>query len=332
MKSASLIILAACCLFMTGCPHARYAYTKPIDMPIDAALQADAVKEVQSALHSTDEVLRGNAIETLKDTHLPKADEQIVAALDDRSLFVRKAAAMAAGELRLKAALPKLQPLLDGDMGSTPQEATAADQQRMAAIFAMHRLGNTQYSQELVVDAADNRSVIRRDAAFIMGLLNEKSAIPILEQMLRRDADVNVRLEAGEALWRLGDEKGEDVLISATISAVASDQMIAALALAEPRDSRVLGHIESMFGSNIPDVDLVAARACGMLGSDEGYAYAVKGSDSKDLREQALAALAFGDIGRVDAQPHLKKLLASDNPNVRLAAAKALIEIAESHH
>jgi len=314
---------------MPGAPAPPPSYPRAKKVPIDAALQASAKKEIQAALHSSDEVLRGNAIETLKDAHLPGSDEQIVAALGDRSLFVRKAAAMAIGELRIQSAKSKLPPLLDADMGSTPQQAMDADQERMAGIFALHRLGDTQYSHEFEKTAFDTRPPVRRDTAFILGLMDEKSAIPILEKMLREDQDVNVRLMAGEALWRLGDEKGEDALLEATVSRMASDQMIAALALAQPRDGRVLGHIEGMFNNYYLEVNLVCARAAGMLGSDEGYGYVIQGATSTDARQRSLAALAFGDIGRSDSQRYLEKLLKDENPNVRLAAAKALVEIAE---
>ena len=326
--------LAALVFLLGGC-HPKASsnqppmYPRAVKTPIDPALQTKAKAEIESALHSSDELLRGNAIETLKETHLPGSDEKIVAALSDRSLFVRKAAAMAVGELKIKSALSKLPALLDADTGTTPAQATNADQERMAGIFAMHRLGNPQYTHELEKCAFDTRPGIRRETAFILGLLDEKSAIPILQKMLQDDTDVNVRLMAGEALWRLGDEKGEDALLSATVSSIASDQMLAALALAQPRDTRVLGHIQSMFGSDYLEVNLVCARAAGMLGNGLGYGYAVNGTQSNDPRQRSLAAMAFGDIGRSDAQQYLARLIKDENPNVRLAAAKALVEIDE---
>jgi HEAT repeat protein len=315
--------------FMPGDPTPPPHYPKSVPMPVDPALQASAEQEIQSALHSSDEVIRANAIETLKDTHLPHADEQIIAALADKSLLVRKAAAMAVGELRLKSAIDKLQPLLDGDMGVMPQDEQFAHQLHMAAIFALHRLGNTTYSHELEQDAFDNRDLIRRDAAFILGRLDEKSAIPLLQRMLHEEKDVNTRLMVAEALWRLGDEVGENALLEATVSAMASDQMIVAYALAVPRDTRLLAHIEGMMNNPHLEVNLVCARAAGMLGSDVGYGYVLQGAQSVDPRQRFMAAMAFGDIGRTDSQPKLAKLLKDTSPEVRLAAARALVEIDE---
>jgi HEAT repeat protein len=42
-----------------------------------------------------------------------------------------------------------------------------------------------------------------------------------------------------------------------------------------------------------------------------------------------MAAMAFGDIGRTDSQPKLARLLKDTSPEVRLAAARALVEIDE---
>jgi HEAT repeat protein len=100
------------------------------------------------------------------------------------------------------------------------------------------------------------------------------------------------------------------------------------LALAEPRDTRVLGNVESQLANDdYPEVGLVAARAAGMLGSDDGYGVALKGAKSVDPRQRFLAAMAFGDIGRADAQPILAKLLEDTDPDVRLASAEALLLI-----
>ncbi len=71
----------------------------------------------------------------------------------------------------------------------------------------------------------------------------------------------------------------------------------------------------------------MAARVVGQLKSDEGYGVAMEYYDSKDARQRALAALAFGDIGRMDAQEYLEKLLKDNDPDVRIAAATALLQL-----
>jgi HEAT repeat protein len=75
------------------------------------------------------------------------------------------------------------------------------------------------------------------------------------------------------------------------------------------------------------EVSLVAARAMGMLGSDEGYKIAADATKSQDPQQRFLAAVALGAIGRTDAQDELKRLLADPVPNVQLAAASAVLQL-----
>jgi HEAT repeat protein len=145
--------------------------------------------------------------------------------------------------------------------------------------------------------------------------------------MMRDDRDPTVRLEAAGALWKLGQPSGLDDLVGGTISAYPDDQMIALLALAGPHDTRSLGHIQAQLTADYVEVALVAARAAGILGSDEGYGVAMIGAKSVDPRQRLLAAMAFGDIGRPDAQPILANLLNDTDSDVRLAAAGALLQI-----
>ncbi len=338
MKNRTITIALFAALSIAGCegggathmpgqPTPPPAYPKAANVPIDPALQKQARGEIESAFHSPDEIVRAHALETAKDLRLADADGVIVDALRDRSVLVRKAAAMAAGELQIQAAAPRLPELLAAEASS--DDPISSEQERMAGIFALHKLGDTQYSHEFEKTAFDARTPIRGETAFILGLLGDKSAIPILVKMVQKDKDPNVKLQAGEALWRMGDERGEDALLAGTISSYASDQMLSLLALAEPRNTIVLGHIEGLFSSDYLEVRLVAARAAGMLGSDEGYGVAIQGTKSMDPRQRALAAMAFGGIARADAQPYLGQLLKDNNPDVRLAAAGALMEIAQ---
>ena len=77
----------------------------------------------------------------------------------------------------------------------------------------------------------------------------------------------------------------------------------------------------------MPEVALVAARAMGMIGSDAGYGVAQNNIKTPDPRKKALAALAFGQIGRSDAQPILAPLLKDHEQSVRVAAATAILQL-----
>ena len=310
-------------------PPPGYHVARPT--PIDAALQAAARRELRSALRSTDELVRAHALESIADVAPADPAPLVLPSLDDPSPLVRKAAAMTAGRLKIAAAHDGLVRLVTTATPtadpSDPNQPTYALQARMADIFALHQLGDTRWSHELERTADDARPQIRGDTALILELIGNTSAAPILYQMMKHDRVPNVRLQAAEALWRLGDGRGEDTLVQATVSSYASDRMVALLALAGPRDRRVLRNVFGLLTDDYPEVALVAARAAGQLGNDAGVGVAERGAASADPMQRSLAALALGDIGRSDSQPVLAKLIGDDHADVRLTAAAALLEI-----
>jgi len=194
--------------------------------------------------------------------------------------------------------------------------------------FALHRLGDLRHSRDLEKSALDERPDVRGDTAMVLGLLEEPSALRVL-RVMSRDPNPVVRMQVAEAMWRLGDERALATLVAGTVSKFPDDQMVCVLALAAPRDQRVIHHVRGKLSDEYDEIALVAARAMGELDSDEGYGVAVRGARSNDPRKKVLAAMAFGAIGRSDAQPILAQLLQDPNSAVRLAAATALLQLRE---
>jgi HEAT repeat protein len=64
-----------------------------------------------------------------------------------------------------------------------------------------------------------------------------------------------------------------------------------------------------------------------MLGSDEAYSAVIEATRSPDARQRYLAAMALGAIGRADAQSALAPLFKDADPDVRLAAASAVLQL-----
>ena len=286
------------------------------DVPVDKSLRDLAWQELSTAKASPNPLIRAHALEGMKDSVGANAGDAIVSGLYDDAAVVRFAATMASGELKLEAARKPLLALVDDVDASV----------RVGARFALHRLGDVSRSHDLEISAKDPLPRTRGDTALALGLIGEPSAVNVLIPMLA-DPNPAVRLQVAEALWRLGREDGLERLVSYSISGHADEQMIALLALAAPRDRRVLGHITGNLVNDYEEVALVAARAAGMLGSDAGYGVALNGYKSKDPRQRMLAALAFGAIGRTDAQDELAQLLKDPDHDVRLAAATALLQM-----
>lgn len=289
--------------------------------PLDEALRASAREQIEGAMDSADPILRANGCEAAQEAMGAEASDRIVAALRDASPLVRFAAAMSAGRLRLRGAYQHLLEMIDDPDPSV----------RVGVRFALHRLGDTRFSHDLEKHARDPDRTVRANTALALGLTGEKSALNVLRAMVT-DREPMVRIQVAEAMWMLGDEDGLNNLVEGTVSQAPDDQIVATLALARPRDQRVSEHIRGKLVSGNPELDypevsLVAARALGWLDSDEGYTIAMNATKSPDARQKALAALALGAIRRSDAQSALGKLLQDADPNVRLAAATAILEL-----
>lgn len=288
----------------------------PVAMDVSATLKESAKAQLVTSLAATDPGIRTHAVEGVKDALGTGGRQYLLAALSDPDPLVRFAACMACGEVRLEEARAKVSTLLSDQN----------DHVQIGAIFAMHRLGDTRYSSGLEAALRSPQADVRANSAFALGRLGEKSAVRVLRPLIR-DRAVEVRLQAAEALWRLGNEDGLAFLVAAGVSGHPANQMVGLLGLAGPRDRRVIEHIRPGKESDYVEVTLVAARAMGMLGSDEGYTQAINATRSADARQRSLAALALGAIGRADAQESLSPMLKDEDEDVRLTAATAILEL-----
>jgi HEAT repeat protein len=288
------------------------------NVPLDPELVSAADRELIVGLRSTDAIARVHALEAIRYTNSLRHKKYVLEALGNPEAVVRFAAALVCGEMKLSEAQPTLAAMADDQ----------SENVRVAVRFALHRLGDTHLSHDLEKTAADSNPMVRGNTAFVLGLLGDRSALTIL-RVLRLDSNPAVRQQASEAMWRLGDQEGLKDLVGMTMSRYPDDQMIGYLGLAWPRNTMVRQHVRAgLVGEEtLPEVSLVAARAMGMLGSDEGYVIAQKGATSADPRHRLLAALAFGAIGRADAQDMLRKLLSDTDEDVRVAAATAILEL-----
>lgn len=291
------------------------AYPAPRNVPLDAALRAAAERELEGQLQATDPEVRAHALEALQKRGAGHVGE-VLKALDDSDPLVRYAACLAAGQVQLKEAHDSLLRLADDHDPAV----------RVVARYALHRIGDYRYSHELEQLSRDPQPQVRGTTAMVLGMLGDPSALNVLK-LMRVDHHSAVRQQASAAMWQLGSQQGLDDLVGWSLSRFPDDQMMALLGLAEPRDRSVIQHVRNGLVSEYPEVALTAARAMGMLGSDEGYGVAEKGATEVDPRQRIEAALALGAIGRSDVQDVLRKLLADPNPNVRIAAAEAILEL-----
>jgi HEAT repeat protein len=287
---------------------------------VNPALRTEARRLLLAGLSSHDPVTRTHCIEGLRESIGYEAKMDLLKCLGDPEPMVRFAASMACGEMRIGEARPALYHLLN-DQRQRPDPHV-----QIGAIFALHRMGDTRFSAGLEQALRSSDEEVRANAAFAFGRLGERSAIKVLREAMR-DSSAEVRLQVAEALWRLGDREGLRSLVAASISGHPAHQMVGILALAGPRDTRVIEHVRAGRDSHYIEVALVTARALGMLSSDELYSIAIDSSKSAEPRHRFLAAMALGAIGRWEAQEALALLLKDPDEATRVAAATAILQL-----
>ena len=288
-------------------------------MALNPDLRSQALQELTRAFQSNDPVMRANSVEASQRTLGDGATDRILLALGDRDGLVRFAGAMAAGALKLEAARAKL-------LTMTQDPNTNVD---VAVRYALHRLGDYRLSHDFERYATNADGRVRANTVLALGLLGEPSAVNIL-RFLRADPDPAVRIQVAEAMYKLGDENARARLVAGTVSSYPDDQIVSLLALASTHDHRVIQNLRGQLTSDYTEVTLAAARACGMVGSDDGMQVALNCVTSADPRQRGMAALALGAIGRADAQPALNRLLHDKDAAVRLSAATAILQLKAS--
>jgi HEAT repeat protein len=299
-----------------GTPSRPPSYPRAESKPVDEALRDAARSELIKEASAQDAFMRSHVIEAWKQIGGNEAVVAAVAGLSDPAPVVRFSACMALGELKEKSALPQVIKRLD-DKDRNVQ---------VAARYALHRMGDKRHSHDLEKFAMDWNAGVRGNTMMVLGLLGEPSALKILKHKTG-DSSPAVVVQVAEARWRLGDLDGLADLISGSISPHPDEEITSYLAMAGPRDQRVIEHVRGGLTNYYAEVRLAAARAMGMLGSDEGYGIAMEGAKSADPRQRSLAALAFGAIGRTDSQQHLAELLKDKDDEVRVSAATAILQL-----
>ncbi len=271
-------------------------------------------------------VARANAIEALAD--LAPDDNLLVfrAAVASEPPLIRYAGCVALGAARDTASLKAVRRLLDDPDARI----------RLAAAFAACRCGDTNAGRVLVETLNDHPDEkLRADAAYLIGRLGEPRAAKRLRLALGREKSSHARLHILTALAMLGDEDALDALIYYTQSDVNS-RLIAMQSLVELAPARAREALLRLLNdeSYYLQARLIAARALGRLGADDGYDLAAAAlqrtaDDANEMMQiRVNAALALGAIGKPGVLPALQRLGETDSdPRTQVAASYAICQI-----
>ena len=330
----TLALLTVVGLLLPGC-----AATQSSRGIVDRlALRTRALNYLTAAIrYPHNPAVRVEAVEALETCGQERGLPWLRSALMDDHPAVRFAACVAVGARRDGVASNAVHAALDDPDASV----------QVAALFALHRFGRKQRTGRIATFLLNHESpAVRRNAALVLGLLEEPGAIKVLARAMK-DADAGVRQHALEAMARLGNAEASQELAFMANTGVGSEEVFALNALAATGNPVYQDTFRYKLAT-APHIEtrLAAARGLGLLGSTEGFEIALGAlrprgpllKDARDppqgqiLRRRQLAAAALGAMGQADALPALSEMLEeSGDPRVQVSAARAILDILETN-
>jgi HEAT repeat protein len=323
------LALAAWAGLMAGC-SASVADTPGAPPAISEAVWAKANQVITSALADQDPRLRAGAIEVVASTRQLRFAPALRRLTRDPVMPVRFAAILGVGDLQYAIAGPDAKQIFD-----EPQEDANV---RLAAAYALCRLGSPEYRDVLRKGVSDRNQTLRANAVLLLGKLKDSQALDSLYWALQdKDSDEQVVAQAGESIAQLGDSRIYQRLWGKLISVYADDRIAGVRAMGALGTEQARAAITTMLNDSVVEVRLTAAEQLGRLHDAAGapkVLEALANGPSRDSSPQGggvpsasrvLAALAIGEIGSGPLVKHLPRLLDDKSRFVQVAAAKAVL-------
>ncbi|RKY11745.1 MAG: hypothetical protein DRP65_03370 [Planctomycetota bacterium] len=289
-------------------------------------LKAEAIEIVRDGLADENPFVRERAIKVVSEADIKQLMPTVAKLLKDEVVEVRFAAAEAIGDVRYTAAEYGLGGLLrDRD-----------DNIKLAAAYALTRLGKGNYSSIIRNSAKSKEQTLRANAVMLLGKLGNKKDIGLLYEVIR-DLDSRdwVKIRAVEAIARLGDEKVyRSKCWPLLISKYADDRIMGIKAMSELGTSEASNAIKTMLYDDIVEVRLYAAGQLGRLGDTAGEVEVLGylkeqlgGADEWSLAGET-AVTAIGQIGTDELAGFLPRFINSRNKLIRLSGAQSALLLA----
>jgi len=288
------------------------------------SLKPQAMRIIREGLADNNPRVRSNTIEVVASTKTIALMPLVQQLLKDDFVPVRFAAALAVGDIQYRLAERQVRALLQDEDENV----------RIAAAYALGRLGYPENFEIIRKAAASSDQTVRANAVMLLGKSGNENNLRLLYWALRdKDSDDKVRLQAVEAIARLGDEQIFPKLWTMLISAYADDRVMGVKAVGALGTEKARDVLITKLDDDILNVRIAAAEQLGMLGNNTGeqqilnvFTKNLTADLDKQDRERVnvLTALAIGRIGTKRLTKFLPQLLENESKLVRIAAAKAV--------
>ena len=299
--------------------------------PADGEQLRNRMRQVLlQAASGKEAALRCNALESLAQLKTDvKVQKPILKALQDKLPAVRFAAVVALGDMKDRSARRPLEQLL-----RDPEKSV-----KMAAGYALEKLGDTRFKKWYDTVLFGKDSHLKSQACLLLGKLGQTTlrsdSRAKLWQVLRQPKqDAVVKLQAAEALARLGDANVLTKLLAFAGSGYADDRMMAISGLEHLGGENAFAMLVTLADDAQLEVRLSAIRALGPRAAQKDLALVRRSLRHTDpqgdpivtARVRSLAALALGKTGRQSDAKLLYQAMSDSSPYVQVAAARATID------
>lgn len=326
MKKAAIYIIGM--IILSNCNAGLMSKKQPQkDIPAikTGEYSSKAIQIIEDGLNSSDPRIKVNAIEAVATTNTMQLVPKVVKLVKDDIIPVRFAAAVAIGDMKYKLGEDKLKILLE-----VPDENT-----RLAAGYALSKLGNKTGIEILRKGITSKNQTIRGNAATLLGKSGDASALKLLYWVLHdEESDDMVQFQAVESIARLGDKKIFPKLWAVIFSGYADDRIMGVRAMGLLGTNKARDVLATKLDDEILEVRLAVAEQLGMLGDTRGEGNVLEVFEGKILdgmdaerveRVKVLAAMAIGRIGTDSLTKYLPGLLADNSKSVQIAASQAVL-------
>ncbi len=196
----------------------------------------NAISALSAILKNKSEIdwIRGCAAIALGRISGEEAFTSIIAALNDESLVVSRAAISALGEMKNPEAIPYLEDILKDQ---SKKEVHAA------VVNVLYTAGGNEVASIMLQSLEHPDVGVRCNAAMALGnLRHEKAVLPLISLM--QDKDESLRAVAASSLGLIGDGRAAAILIKALNDSAATVRAIAASSLGCLNDEEAIPFLE----------------------------------------------------------------------------------------
>jgi len=316
--------------FISGCGRGEQEKTPGFVKGSCINYQSEAMEIIRQGLINEEPRIRANAIEVVGTENIREYMPVVVEHLKDKVVPVRFAACVAIGDAKYTPAREKIKKLMNDQNENVS----------IAASYAINRIQGTRNYALLGKAIASKDQTVRANAAFLLGKTNDLSVLELLYWVKNHeDSDVKVRLEATEAIARLGDRKIYPKIWTMLISKYIENKLSGIRSLGYLGSGEAKNALLTMLNDETLEIRIAAVGELGKMGDFAGEKI-IADALTSELRLQynneeierilLISAVSIGQIKSASLTRYLPMLLQNKSEYVKIAASQAVLTCLKS--